>query len=232
MTYCCAHLYGDYESYKKMLREIDFSSEDTLYFLGNMVDKGQDGIKILLDMMGRYNVYPLLGEQESIAHSILSKLPLDITEAGLKSLPPELLGKLGNWITKQEGSGTLAGYLALKEEMREGILDYFEEMTLYEELTVGKRNFVLVHAGLGEEPSQTDLDQLKPQILLSERMDYSQSYLQDTLLVSGHTATWSIEENGGKSVIYSGNGHIALDCDFPEGELACICLDTLEEFYV
>lgn len=232
MTYCCAHLYGDFESYKKMLEEIEFSSGDTLYLLGNMIDKGVDGIKILLDMMGRANVYPILGEQEAVAYKCLSKLPVDVKEEDMKNLSPDQLAMVKEWIVDFQGSGTMTAFLALSEEYREGILEYFEEMSLYEELTVGKRDFVLVHGGLGNFSEDKDLEDYVPEEVLTERMDYGREYFSDRYLISGHTATWSIEENGGKSVIYQGNQHIAIDCDFPEGELACICLDTLKEYYV
>ena len=36
-----------------MLEKINFSDEDTLYILGDIVDRGPDGIKIYQDMMKR-----------------------------------------------------------------------------------------------------------------------------------------------------------------------------------
>ena len=43
-----------------MLSLIEFLPRDTLYVLGDVIDRGPDGIKILQDMMLRPNVFPLL----------------------------------------------------------------------------------------------------------------------------------------------------------------------------
>ena len=40
----------DNDKYIKMLEKINFSDSDTLYILGDVVDRGPDGIKILLDI--------------------------------------------------------------------------------------------------------------------------------------------------------------------------------------
>ena len=53
MIYCMSDLHGHYENYIAMLREISFRPEDTLYVLGDVIDRGPDGIKILRDMMAR-----------------------------------------------------------------------------------------------------------------------------------------------------------------------------------
>ena len=41
--------------------------EDTLYVLGDVIDRGADGCRLLLDMMGRANVIPILGNHEFTA---------------------------------------------------------------------------------------------------------------------------------------------------------------------
>ena len=63
-------------------------------------------------------------------------------------------------------------------------------------------------------------------------MDYNKVYSDDFYLVSGHTPTGLIDKvYDGK--IYRKNNHIAIDCGaFFERPLGCICLDTMEEFYV
>ena len=54
-------LHGCYDKYMQMLEKIKFSSNDTLYILGDIIDREDNGIKILLDIMKRSNVIPLLG---------------------------------------------------------------------------------------------------------------------------------------------------------------------------
>ena len=51
MIYAMSDLHGCYDKYIKMLEKINFSNDDTLYILGDIVDRGADGIKILQDIM-------------------------------------------------------------------------------------------------------------------------------------------------------------------------------------
>lgn len=50
------------------------------------MDRGEDGIKIFLDMMQRPNVAPLLGNREYIAYSVLKKFSVEITEQTMTSM--------------------------------------------------------------------------------------------------------------------------------------------------
>ena len=45
-TYVCSDIHGQYDLYKTMLNEINFTSEDHLYILGDMIDRGEDGIRV------------------------------------------------------------------------------------------------------------------------------------------------------------------------------------------
>ena len=47
MYYVISDIHGDYESFYKMLHQINFSSDDYLYILGDIVDKGQDNLRLL-----------------------------------------------------------------------------------------------------------------------------------------------------------------------------------------
>ena len=54
----------------------------------------------------------------------------------------------------------------------------------------------------------------------------------DRIIVTGHTVT-SLIDKASRGRIWRGNGHIAIDCGAVySGVLGCLCLDTLEEFYV
>ena len=61
MTYVISDIHGCYEKYRSMLEIIEFTGDDTLYVLGDVLDRGPDGFKILLDMAARPNVIGLLG---------------------------------------------------------------------------------------------------------------------------------------------------------------------------
>jgi len=67
MSYVMSDLHGCYDKYMQMLEKIKFSDNDTLYILGDIIDRGDDGIKILLNMMNRNNTIPILGNHEYMA---------------------------------------------------------------------------------------------------------------------------------------------------------------------
>lgn len=67
-------LHGCYDKYKEMLKKINLNENDTLYILGDIVDRGDGGIKILIDMLNRKNVVPLLGNHDYVAFSVLKHL--------------------------------------------------------------------------------------------------------------------------------------------------------------
>ena len=64
MTYAVSDIHGCYDKYIDLLRKISFGPHDTLYVLGDVIDRGPDGFKILLDMAQRSNVINLLGNHE------------------------------------------------------------------------------------------------------------------------------------------------------------------------
>ena len=51
LHYAISDIHGCYDKYISMLEKIGFNDGDTLYFLGDAVDRGPDGVKILLDTL-------------------------------------------------------------------------------------------------------------------------------------------------------------------------------------
>ena len=50
-TYVMSDLHGNFCAYQKMLEKIELKSEDKLYILGDILDRGPNPIKIILDLM-------------------------------------------------------------------------------------------------------------------------------------------------------------------------------------
>ena len=49
-TYVISDIHGQYEPFKRILQQINFSDDDVLYVLGDAIDRGPDGIKILKEI--------------------------------------------------------------------------------------------------------------------------------------------------------------------------------------
>lgn len=232
MIYVMSDLHGCYDKYLQMLKKIKFNSEDTLYVLGDSIDRGDDGIKILLDMMNRPNVVPMLGNHEYMAYSVLKKFNVEITAYNYNShLDAEAIEMYENWMFNG-GITTSQAFAKLDKATRDNIMEYLGEFELYEELEVNGNSFVLVHGGLVGFEEDKDLSEYDIHDIIWGRCDYARQYYKDKYLVTGHTPTYNIDENY-RGKIYRRNNHIAIDCGaIYGGTLGCICLDTLEEFYV
>ena len=232
MIYVMSDLHGDYDKYMQMIKKIELKDEDTLYILGDVIDRGDDGLKILFDMMKRSNVIPLLGNHEYMAYTVLKKLNVEITAYNYNThLDETSIEAYENWMLNG-GITTCQKFTELNKVQREEIIDYIGEFELYEEIEVCGREFLLVHGGIGEFEEEKDIEECNLHEVIWSRSDYSRQYYKSKYLVTGHTPTYNIsDEYDGK--IYIKNNHIAIDCGVSHGRsLGCICLDTLEEFYV
>lgn len=234
MIYVMSDLHGCYDKYKEMLTKIHFKDSDTLYILGDIIDRGKGGIKILFDMMNRPNIFPVLGNHEYMMAQNLKHLLKPITDQTLSEFNEDKMLSLQHWIA-DGGDKTLEELKAYSIEDKEILLDYItEEFSLLERITVNNKSFILVHAGLDNFSPERSLESYELHEVLFNMTDYSKEYFRNVYLVTGHTPTFLINpENAGK--IYKNNMHIAIDCGvaYPDaGVLGCICLNTFEEYYV
>lgn len=231
MLYAMSDLHGEYQKYLAMLEKIKFSQEDTLYLLGDLVDRGPEPVKILQDIMQRPNVYPLLGNHEVMAIYILKQLLVEVTEETISQVDTYLMENIFIW-QRNGGGVTLEQFQALPLRERRQLLEFMEGFGWYETVDVGERAFLLVHAGLGNYRPGKKLEEYSLEELTMVRPDYQTRYFPDDSIyvLSGHTPTKLLS---GKWEIYRRHNNIVLDCGAAiGGRLACLCLDTMEEFYL
>ena len=223
MIYAVSDIHGCYRQYKEVLEKIAFSDEDTLYVLGDVLDRGPEPLRVLEDMAGRYNVIPIIGNHEYMALTVLKSLMKEITEDNYnKVLNQEFMEKYSHWLS-DGGQVTLDQF--------EFLLDYLEEFQLYEEFLLDGNRYVLVHADIAGSVKDRPLDQYGIEDLIFTRADYDKVYSDSYYLVTGHTPTFKIgAEYDGK--IYRKNRHIAIDCGCVYGgQLGAYCFDTGECIY-
>ena len=53
MRYVVSDIHGNYELLEKLLKKIKFSEDDTLFVLGDVIDKGKDVQKLLNLLFGK-----------------------------------------------------------------------------------------------------------------------------------------------------------------------------------
>ncbi len=228
MIYVVSNLHGNYAKFKELLKVISFKDSDIMYVLGDIVDYGEESMELVGDLSVRYNIYPIVGEHDYMAVKMLSGF-----EKMLKSgetPDKKFIAKMTEWAA-DGGQVTLDAFRTLDAEMREGIIDYLSDMTLYEEVEAGGRDFLLVHAGIAGFKSGIDLEKLKPEAFFTEPLDLTKKYFDDKIVVVGHNPT--TEENGGNGKIFYGNGSIAIDCgEARGGTVGCLRLNDFKEYYV
>ena len=231
-TYVMGDIHGEYDKYCRMLEKIALSAEDTLYVVGDVVDRGPQPMEILLDMMNRENVYPICGNHDFLALDMLKKLDVEITEENAEThLDVNTMNEFLDWM-HDGGRTTMEGYRRLSDEQKRDVLDYLADFAMYEAAEVGDRVFILVHAGLGNFRLGKKISEYTIKELIMDRSDPDRQYFEDEsiFVVTGHTPTLLIS---GKAEIYHSHNNICIDCGAcMGGRLACICLDTMEEFYV
>lgn len=232
MIYVMSDIHGMYDKYLKMMELIDLKEDDRLYVLGDVVDRGPDSMKILLDMMKRPNVLGIVGNHELMMMSCMDILLSEINDAFLDSLEDESIMKLYDWVYNG-GNSTMQAFKRLSEAEQNDVIAYIMNFTAYDEVMGNGNHYLLVHAGIAHFDENKPLDEYELVDFVWTRPDWAVPYYQDPqqFVVVGHTPTWTMS---GEAKIFYQNQFIAIDCGacFERGKLACLCLDTMEEYYV
>ena len=191
MIYVTSDLHGcGVEKLEALLEKAGFGEDDFLFILGDVIDRGESGAEMLLWMTRQSNVQLILGNHEAMLLGCRFLFD-EVTEESLASLTGEKLRLMKNWM-RNGGNTTLRGLEKLMKEapdLLEGIWDLLEDAPLYEMVTAGSQQFLLVHAGLGNyEPGKPPED-YEPHDLLWTRPNLSTRYDEDYIVVFGHTPT-------------------------------------------
>ena len=231
-TYVMSDIHGQYDMFMKLLDKINLKDTDTLYILGDVLDRGPHPIRTLQKLMEMPNVICLVGNHELMALECLEFLMKEITDSSIEEIDDKTLDNLLTW--QLNGcQHTIEEFRKIDAEEKRRVIEYIREASIYEKVSVNGTDYLLVHAGLGNYLPEKDIEDYSLHELVWMRADYGVQYFSDAYVVTGHTPTQNIKENPRPGYIYRKNNHIAIDCGatFPDGRLAAICLDTGEEYY-
>ena len=232
-TYIISDIHGCYDQYRELLSKINFGPEDELYVLGDVVDRGPEPIKIILDIMDRDNVTLIMGNHEVMALDVLKKLVREISHETIEDFDYDVMQEISLWMANG-GDITMEKFQQLDPSKRADVLSYLEDASYYETIGQDDKLYVLVHGGLGGFSLDKDLNDYDLDDLVWERPDYDREYFPGgrVFLVTGHTPTQFIRYDR-KPFIFQENGHIAIDCGCAfGGNLAAYCVETGEVTYV
>lgn len=230
MIYVTSDLHGySLEKFKDFLQKVGFGDEDFLYILGDVIDRGPDGVKILQWLMLQPNVQLLLGNHEAMLLAC-DFLFDEITEDAIEKLTGTKLRIFSTWMSNS-GRVTLNGFSAIRDKEIQYILEYLREAPLYETVHVNGRDFLLVHSGLGGFTKEKPLSEYTANELLWTRPSLHTRYFDDVTVVFGHTVTtnYGIEYTG---KILKTDTWINVDVGVGVGVMpALLRLDDMKEFY-
>lgn len=197
MTYVISDLHGyPLEKFKKLLEKADFSDNDFLYILGDVIDRnGDGGVEMLCWLLEQPNVQLILGNHETMLLSCEFVFD-EITNESVEAMNTEKVELLSNYMFNG-GNLTLAYLRELNKTSPEtvsDILDYLHDAPLYEAITVGDNDFLLVHSGIDNFDKNKKLSSYSSDDLLWARPKLDDEYFDDIITVFGHTPTRSYGE--------------------------------------
>jgi serine/threonine protein phosphatase 1 len=201
MIYVISDLHGyPHEKFLALLDKAGFGKDDFLYILGDVVDRnGDGGVETLNWLMYQTNVQLILGNHEAMLLAC-SFVFDEITEDSIESLTAEKIDMLTRY-QLDGGDITLKAMQKLPKETQQDILDYLRDCPLYETVNAGGKDFILVHAGLGNFDPNKQIEDYTTEELLWSWPELTDVYYKDKMTVFGHTPTFSFgDEYEGKII--------------------------------
>ncbi|MBE6759804.1 MAG: calcineurin [Ruminococcaceae bacterium] len=189
--YVTSDLHGyPFERFQKLLGSTGFGFDDTLYILGDVVDRGDDGVKYLCWLLVQNNVKLILGNHEDMLLRCSFAFEHIINNT-LHLVDHEHREMISHWYMNG-CAPTLTGFaklLATNRDMVDDILEYLIGAPLYAQIKVGEREFFLTHGGLGDYEQGTEPSECSRMDLLWSRPNLNTSYHDTITTILGHTPT-------------------------------------------
>ena len=226
MKYVISDVHGEYELFCSLLNRINFSSEDSLYVCGDIIDKAPESIRLAKYISGLKNVRCIIGNHElaflKYYHSILEASPKDFDEVLKK----------------------LQAYFPDDSDLLDwDLIDWFDSLAAY----IEEDEFVCVHAGISIDESGylLKLSQVSVERLVHDRRFKEANVIHRSpkCVFFGHTQSDCIcgeskilgyRRNSGETPKTIKDYYkIHLDTGaWSNGVLGCFCIDTLKAIYV
>lgn len=235
MTYVISDIHGNSRRFNSVMEQIALQPDDTLYVLGDVIDRYPDGIRLLRQLMRMPNVKMILGNHE---YMMLNVLDRQEDTADSYSHAIRLWYHNGGEVTHQ--------YLKhIRKSARKEIFEFLRSLPLNRFVEVNGRSFTLVHGGATE--FYTDYEYrygTMEEYAVWHRVYYRENELEGSTMIFGHTPTMEYQHNNPLEIWTSETGgKIGIDCGcgFPPslsqgrhpayGRLACLRLDDMKVFY-
>lgn len=257
-TYIMSDIHGQYIAYSKMLNLIDFKDEDQLYVLGDVIDRGPDGIRIIRDIMNRDNAELILGNHEFMMLNAIKYIKSREVQGTRVKRYDDGLNPLELWTHPcNGGEGTCMELAGLPDYEKNELEEYLLTRDLIRRIKVDGKSYHLSHSfslpkKFGKsvnlkKASYKQAEAIVWESLFDRPSDFplgdKQFAYDDDIYIVGHIFTQRLgqmNEAGMGEVFrnenYRGYSVIDVDCGMAlnsrSSRLGCLCLETDEIFYV
>ena len=235
MIYVLSDIHGNERRFASILEQIGLRPEDTLYVLGDVVDRHPGGVRILRRLMSMPNVRMLLGNHEYMMLRALGR-PYDGEE-----IDGEVLEKATAHWYRNGGKVTHDHWKRLRKTLRSQITEYLLSLPLQFDIEVGGTAYRLVHAATEEAYDFDPKYKNAIHFAVWKRWEAEQLLPGERITLFGHTPTKHYRDTAPMEIWHT-EGWIGIDCGsgYPEdpddplssyGRLACLRLDDGRVFY-
>ena len=230
MTYVLSDIHGNLKRFDSIMDQIKLQPTDTLYILGDVVDRFPDGIKILRRIMKMPNVKMLLGNHE---HMMINAIGNCRDAAEEKIYSDEQALRL--WY-RNGGQVTHDHLKRIRKEYRAEVFEYIRQLPLNIDVAVNGIKYKLVHASPLENYMSSYWYSSRYSTLAEfavwERWNETMPVPDGFVMIFGHTPTCHFQSVVPWS-IWGTEEAIGIDCGcaYPDGRLACLRLDDMAVVY-
>lgn len=238
MTYVMSDIHGNSRRFNSIMKQINLKEDDTLYILGDVIDRYPDGIRILRKIMKMPNVKMLLGNHE---YMMLKALSDNSNGQSYQNSMMHLWHRNGGRVTHN--------YIKhIRKTLRKEIFDYLKSLPINIDINVNNKNYKLVHGYPSEYFNKLyGYYKTEEEFAVWKRWAFYEDHSDRYILVFGHTPTIHYSSIRPLQIYYHKEHgdeitDIGIDCGagfdedidsfkFDFGRLACLRLDDMKEFY-
>ena len=135
-TYAVSDLHGQYRTFEKGLRSIGFSDSDMLYVIGDAIDRGPDGIRILEYIQKHENMDLILGNHEFL---MLNSVPMD-GGPGCDGIDADL------WLFFNGGITTFEKYGNIGKDRKKELMEWLSSREVIKIIEINGKKICLTHS--------------------------------------------------------------------------------------
>ena len=132
-TYVFSDVHGHFRALDRLLERVSPASDDRIFMLGDMIDRGPEPIEVVRCCRALPNTVVLMGNHEDLMRSYY--------------IDPDSPVNQANWEINGAGP-TQRGFRSLPRDERVEMAKWLFTLPLYAQVEVGERRYLLVHAGI------------------------------------------------------------------------------------